>query len=654
MGLRLLDLTTLILISCYDVKTLFIRENVIFDRISERADSKSSWTVSLIMDLHPYRTLMTTSLQQVTNVAQANEAIIHKMISLNDTNFRNHFYALDEELDHLNKTIKEKFEIFMQYDRIGIRNKRSLIPFIGDVLNFAFGTTTDKDLNKINQAVNTLNMNQEKIQHVVGESLSLINVSHNQIIQNRNRINKLNTGLKELLDQLSTAFRRTRKDFVQVKLALNYYFQLSRMVEDARELVAEPITHFESFQVQIDVLALGRITPHVINPTRLLAILNEIKNRLPENLKLPMHPTKRLWDYYKILTCSTVFRNEQVLVIMKVPLVTVGEGMILYRVHNLPLTNIKTFDSNWINYDHQMVAQYELEAAAIAINKRRTRYILLSEEETNKCAARLNGLCEFRSPSYPINQSKYCLVALITNDKFNIKKRCRIKVRPNEVLPQARQVSLGVWAVSVAKRLKFTIICDNGGHKEETIEPPLGIIKQTPGCDYNSNDLKLTAHYEFESLSKIDSHIDRIQRQVSNYSFTLWEPFDDTMNAFNKTWNLQNLEDIEEIKMTKLINELNSVKRIGLLENKTIPGWAIALACAVTVVLLMGFGFCMIKRKWGRFALRRLRTATILPTVQEPLTPDRDSDNHNPSTYPKLDGAVTYNKESDFVGFSTA
>ena len=377
-----------------------MRENVIFDRITERADSKSSWTLSLIMDLKPYRNLIKSSLEQVAKVSKANMDVIKEKLVVDleaNTSYTGHFTALNVELAHLNDTMNEKLEIFRDYNRIH-RHKRSLLPFAGDILNFMFGTVTEDNLDSVNEAVNQLNLNQEKIQHVLSESLSMINVSHNNIVENRNRINTLNEGMKALYDHMAKTSSRSERNMNQLRTFLTYYMQLQRMVSDARELVYETIMYFESFQGQIDVLASGRLTPHILKPSRLLSILNEIREKLPSEVKLPFNPTKKLWDYYKILSCSTYFKDDRVLVIIKIPLISVGEGMIIYKVHNLPVTNIKLFNSNWVvDLDKHLVAKYNLEASAIAVNKRRTKYMLLSEEEANICTQKMHGLCEFKS-----------------------------------------------------------------------------------------------------------------------------------------------------------------------------------------------------------------------------------------------------------------
>ena len=254
-------------------------------------------------------------------------------------------------------------------------------------------------------------------------------------------------------------------------------------------------------------------------------------------------------------------------------------------------------------------------------------------------------VCVNLSPFYPINQSKYCIIALLMNDRVNIKRRCTIRVKPNEVLPQAKQVSSGVWAVSVAKRLKFTINCDTGDVKEEIVDPPLKIIHQIPGCEYNSNYINFAAHYEFESVVKINDNVKKMQRRLTNYTFSIWEPFDQAIQTFNKTWNVENLKDIEDIKMEKLVKELNEVKRIDILKRESMPLWSRIVGGIVILIIVGIVIYLTVPRNaigWIRNKFNRTIEATTVPTA--------------PSKEEELEMVPlkieNNNKESSFVPFN--
>ena len=579
------------LLSIGFIDSLIVRENVVFNKISERSSSRSTWTITLLLNLSPYRNILDGALKNLTSVAHANMKIIREKIINIDPTFKLHFDDLNEQLAHLNQTRNDKMDIFNDYNSMGNRIKRSLIPFVGDALSYLFGTVSGADLDGIRKAVNALNTNQEKIQHVINSSLSIINMSHNKIVENRNRINQLNKGLSEIFYRLNKETNTINAELNQLRAALSYYLQLNSLVDSAKQLMYESLVFIEDFQIQINVLSTGRISPNIILPSKLLEILLEIKARLPEDLKLPFRPANRLWDFYKILTCSTVFENDRVMILIRVPLITIGNKLNVYRIHNMPLSNIKTFNTNWISNDKHMIAQYDLEATALAINKKRTKYMLLTEEETRNCAENPESYCEFKSPLYPINQSKYCVTALIMNDKEKIKQRCTITVKPNEVLPQAKNVAKGIWAISTNKPLRFAITCENKETTTIVIEPPLDILRQPIGCTCDSDYLSFQAHYEFHSsMVELEPHVNRIKNKFKGYNFTLWEPFTNSLKTYNKTWSVEDLEDIKDTKMKELIKKLGSISHVDLLKKRQLPPWKLTLiiirVLSVTFIVL--------------------------------------------------------------------
>ena len=68
--------------------------------------------------------------------------------------------------------------------------KRSLIPIIGEVLNYIFGTATETDSNTICSSVSRLAKSQGGIAHVIDENIPLINITRVEISENRHTLYK--------------------------------------------------------------------------------------------------------------------------------------------------------------------------------------------------------------------------------------------------------------------------------------------------------------------------------------------------------------------------------------------------------------------------------------------------------------------------------
>ena len=71
------------------------------------------------------------------------------------------------------------------------RNKRSLLPWGGDLLNSLFGTATESDLDGIRNQLTSLSANQNDLVHVVENSLTMVNKTNTVTAQNRQAINTM-------------------------------------------------------------------------------------------------------------------------------------------------------------------------------------------------------------------------------------------------------------------------------------------------------------------------------------------------------------------------------------------------------------------------------------------------------------------------------
>ena len=117
-------------------------------------------------------------------------------------------------------------------------------------------------------------------------------------------------------------------------------------------------------------------------------ILFKIYQQLPNYLQFPTNPKTNLWEYYRMLQTSTVFHDNQIFVVISIPLLDKGETMDIYKIHNLPLPNHKMYlRKHKIPKDtSKMIAKYELETNIIAVDKQRSRYLLLNNQEAKDCS----------------------------------------------------------------------------------------------------------------------------------------------------------------------------------------------------------------------------------------------------------------------------
>ena len=72
------------------------------------------------------------------------------------------------------------------------------------------------------------------------------------------------------------------------------------------------------FQIQIQAVAMQKLSPTTIPAERLRNMLLEIKDKLPQTVGLPRDPRAHLFDYYKLLSCISC---KHIIISIRVPLV---------------------------------------------------------------------------------------------------------------------------------------------------------------------------------------------------------------------------------------------------------------------------------------------------------------------------------------------
>ena len=114
--------------------------------------------------------------------------------------------------------------------------------------------------------------------------------------------------------------------------------------------------------------------------------------------------------------------RDAIYIIVPIPLVDSDNEVELYKIIGLPLpipsSSPPPVDENGVRHP-SVVAEYQLESPAFAIDIHRSKYTLLTAEEARQCSSELTGFCQIRSTFYPVNLSDKCIIALFMNIEGN-------------------------------------------------------------------------------------------------------------------------------------------------------------------------------------------------------------------------------------------
>ena len=181
-----------ILLNLYIQATLAIDgyENVIFRQQDEVTVTMSSWLLTFHIDVEPLEDLLETFSDQLGRAREESERVLSAAVDDNPVNelamrkINNDFEALVAD----KSKIEERYEGLKLMGDRG-RQKRSLLPFMGDALSYLFGVTSSSDLDVVRKAINTLQGAQKEVVHLVEDNVSVINITRREVDKNRHTIN---------------------------------------------------------------------------------------------------------------------------------------------------------------------------------------------------------------------------------------------------------------------------------------------------------------------------------------------------------------------------------------------------------------------------------------------------------------------------------
>ena len=140
-----------------------------------------------------------------------------------------------------------------------------------------------------------------------------------------------------------------------------------------------------------------------------------------------------------------------------------------------------------------MVANYELESEFFVIDKSRTKYALLEENDTVNCAGLGVGFLKLH-PLYPTNVNKFCVIALFMSNDNMIRESCVTKIRTKWILLVAKIIRQGLWAVTLReKNCVYNYMRNNKtlGSFTQVLIPPIDKVEFSPGCVVYSTKMTL-------------------------------------------------------------------------------------------------------------------------------------------------------------------
>ena len=319
---------------------IFTSENVVFQKTNEVFINDAKWSVTFVHDLRPFQKLINQIKNDLVHTDEIVKTITNFYESSNMTGYVETFKSLHIEVDLLTDTYNSVYDNFAEYQSLSVnghRNQRSLIPIIGQLMSTLFGTVSENDLENINRNIKALAGNQKQIIHDLDVSLSVLNLTRMQVSENRRSIMDLIIVVQKLDRKIFDLQQVFSAKFVRLEQFVHTYLQFQMILDEIKQTTQDAVFYLESLKSELNMLSMQHLSTNTISPKDLKELLIKVESKLPNNFELPRNPRKDIWYFYKTLTSITYLEDNEIRIVLKIPLINTKEEYEVYRIYNLPL-----------------------------------------------------------------------------------------------------------------------------------------------------------------------------------------------------------------------------------------------------------------------------------------------------------------------------
>ncbi len=262
-------------------------ENVVFEKSNSIYTNNARWLLTFVHDLEPYERFIDTigsDLNDIRDTVQVLESQYRRnsltgyehtvtSLALEVEMVKDMYIGLKDNFDDLRSVSSHEepkpvgFHRTQELTRSNRpKNKRAILPFIGQLSSFLFGTVSEDDLEDIHRNLNRLATNQNKMIHAIDQSLTLLNLTRVQVSENRRAIIDAIIYIQKLDAKISALQERFAKALLQMEQFVGAYHQIELIITEIRYAAQNAASYLLNLKMELNMLSLNHLSPSTISP----------------------------------------------------------------------------------------------------------------------------------------------------------------------------------------------------------------------------------------------------------------------------------------------------------------------------------------------------------------------------------------------------
>ena len=294
----------------------------------------------------------------------------------------------------------------------------------------------------------------------------------------------------------------------------------------------------------IDAATTGILSPHVLPVKDLREMLSHIEEMFPSTMHLPISSEDAL-HFYRYLHIHVLIADEQLLLLIDVPIQDHAQQMEIYDILNLdiPCGNF------W--------ACYDIQNRYLGIMLDETTVVEISADQFKTSQKANRQFCLLNTSLLPLANPTTCVSILCVKDKDSIQKRCFLQIKKASSFSIPTSTAPNVWIITsptTAVPSRITLICPGETPRSATTQIPIHLLWLQPACKAASHHFHLSAWYESHEVT-INISLNTANVNVSNISsqeFRIWQQLEDHRHGTL----LHHLVNIPSVPIEKLYKQM--------------------------------------------------------------------------------------------------
>ena len=489
------------------------------------------------------------------------------------------------------------------------RRKRALIPFLGDGLKWLFGTSTEKDTEKLHQEIKHVKTSIGKLHHITELQATLIGALSKEQTTNKRNIALLAKKSEELETTLFNVQQRNEWTMANIRREID----LNQVITSAIRTAGAAVMAFRHetqriCQAMADTQQ-GRVTPTILTPRDLKETLNSIKNHLPSGWTPAIGKTDTPAEIYSILDVAAIATVGGWEIHIQIPLeYQAYSDFLLYEVKSIP--------THFIN--SSMAVETYTPTNYFAISNDQRLHIEASSQDIRHCKRlATKTICHKLSPL--IQESREgCLYNAFRDNRPQADIDCTRKVV--KTAPQMYAITDRKWVYALPREEIFTMQCADSQTATQGFRlQGTGIFSLPPGCAALGDNYIIPAHLKRNAgITKNFKMDDLTHFKISLNLTALFSRLPET-KALNQTILKQIIEtmptsDTEDPLLTELKKKVQDWQQPADDDEST--GMSIISQTSISLGSLSLLGLMILT-----IILCRRSSTSSAHIIQTPLTP---------------------------------